>query len=284
MSFVKKEKSTNRNYDKEAELQIKILEQKSREDYLVHFSQSENLTTTTNFGNEMQSRRRPETDTKTSIPTNAKVILEKWMYEHRLYCYPTKAEKQALSYETGLSVQKISNWFINSRRRTLPKVLQTEGKSADDFTISRKKKNPDVAATTATNCFAALNDATSLADYANQEEEKVIDQSSIFYGKDFNIEITPSSVPQEIVRPSIEPCSENLKASYQAMAEKIQQEEEWEEQQGSISNSSQAVVEAQQASEPQSLTSASSTFLSRGILYDEATKSKCLYIVINSPG
>lgn len=281
MSFVEKEKSTKRNFDKEAKLQIKILEQKSREDYLTYFSESEN-STTSNFGNVLHCKRCSETDTKTCIPSNAKAILEKWMYEHRLYCYPTKEEKGALSLQTGLSLQKISNWFINSRRRILPKLLETEGKSAQNFTISRKNKKLDVATTSMVSCFAAFNDdATSFADYANQEEEKINDQSSIF-----NIDITPSSpscdsVSHGIVVSHVEPYVESLKSSYAAMAKEIQQEEE-KQQQRSKSNNSPAAMEAQQALEPQSLPP-SSTFVSRGILYDKATDSKCIYIIINSP-
>lgn len=275
MSFVKKEKSSKRNFDKEAELQIKILEQKSREDNLMHFSQCED-SSSSNFRNAGQLQRCPETDTKACIPSNAKAILEKWMYEHRLYCYPTKFEKQALSFQTGLSVQKISNWFINSRRRTLPKVLETEGKSADNFTISRKKKNPPNVATTVTvrNCFSTLNDVTSLADYGNQEESKIIDQNSIFYGDNFNA--VDRSMLQEFIVPFVEPYTENLKTSYQAMAEKIKQEEEDEQ-------NSKWLHQIQQASEPQPLTSSSSSCVARGILYDESTQSKCIYIVINSP-
>lgn len=77
--------------------------------------------------------------TKLHMPSGAKRILENWMYDHRFYCYPSKAEKQMLSIETGLSVQKISNWFINSRRRLLPKMLEKEGQNSIDFTINRKK-------------------------------------------------------------------------------------------------------------------------------------------------
>lgn len=282
MSSVKKEETTKRNYDKEAKLQIEILEQKLREDYLTDFSQSENLATP-NFGDVKQIQRRPETETKTCIPSDAKVILENWMYEHRLYCYPTKMEKQVLSYQTGLSVQKISNWFINSRRRILPKVLQKEGKSADNFTISRKKKEPAAETTLVAKYFAAFNDATSLVDYASQEEEKLIDQSSIFYGNDVKYERTFSwpgyGSEQQVVSPFTEPYAENLKLSYQAMAKEIQQDEgeEDNEQQTSKSNSGQAAIEDLQAFTP------SSTFVSRGILYDDKTKSKCIYIVINSP-
>lgn len=281
MSFPKKEKTTKRNYDKEAEFQLKFLEQKSREDYSPLFSQCED-STEQNFGD--LAHRRSETDTKACIPSNAKAILEKWMYEHRLYCYPTKLEKQSLSYETGLSVQKISNWFINSRRRTLPKLLETEGKSAENFTISRKKKNP-ATASAVTDCFSSFNDITSLADYGNQEESRIIDPNSIFYGNEFNIDV-PQSGPcyenalQEVVAPYAEPF-ESLQASYQAMAQEIQREEEEEEEQKS-KWLHQTAAHAQQAAEPQSLTSASSLFASRGILYDKTTKSKCIYFVINS--
>lgn len=280
MSFVKKGKSSKRNYDKEADLQVKILEQKSREDYLMLLS--EDSTFTPDFGHaggELQQSY--ETDTKACIPKNAKEILEKWMYDHRLYCYPSKCEKQALSLATGLSVQKISNWFINSRRRTLPKVLEMEGKSADDFTISRKKKNRVEAAatTTVSNYLSTFNDFSSLADYANQEESKIIDQSNIFYGDDFNaFDSMPQNGLQELAVPHIEPYTENLQSSYQAMAEKIQKGEK--EEKGHNSNwLNPAKVKSQQASEPQS----SSLHAVRGILYDQATKSKCLFILIDSP-
>lgn len=76
---------------------------------------------------------------KTHIHPEAREILEKWMYDHRFYCYPIKDEKQLLASQTGLSIEKVSNWFINSRRRLLPKMLQNEGKSSGDFTITRKK-------------------------------------------------------------------------------------------------------------------------------------------------
>lgn len=100
---------------------------------------------------------------KTHISPEARTILEKWMYDHRFYCYPMKDEKQVLALETGLTVEKVSNWFINSRRRLLPKMLKTEGKSSDDFTISRKKGKETVAsngkADHATKCPLASYDA-----------------------------------------------------------------------------------------------------------------------------
>lgn len=120
MNVQQKRKYTKRNFDQEADFQIKILEQKAREDFLENFSQFEE--TAPRIEEVSSGSQREEVETKVYIPAQAKSLLEKWMYDHRLYCYPTKAEKQALALETGLSIQKISNWFINSRRRMLPKV------------------------------------------------------------------------------------------------------------------------------------------------------------------
>lgn len=106
-------KFTKRNFEQEAEFQIKLLEQKAREDFLDNFSQNEY--TSLEIVPAVKVPDSDRTETKAYISSAAKSILEKWMYEHRVYCYPTKAEKYALAQETGLSVQKISNWFINSR-------------------------------------------------------------------------------------------------------------------------------------------------------------------------
>lgn len=281
MSIVKKEKNSKRNYDDEADLQIKILEQKSREEYLTLITQSDN--STSNFGDANQMERRPETEAKVCISSNAKAILEKWMYEHRLYCYPTKFEKQALSIETGLSVQKISNWFINSRRRTLPKMLDLEGKSVDNFTISRKKKNAPMVTDSAT--FSKPKVITSLTDYANQEESKIIDQSSIFYGDDIKCEIQQNdpyydSVLQEIVVPFVEPFPEDSQSSYQARTQQQREKAAAAAEKVKSKWLHQPIDKAQQQSGAK-LPSTSPLYVSRGILYDESTQSKCIYIVIN---
>lgn len=106
-------KFTTRNFEQEAKFQIKLLEQKARENFLDNFSQNEDITM--KIVPTVKLTQREATKTKTYISSASKMILEKWMYEHRLYCYPTKAEKNALAKETGLSLQTISNWFINSR-------------------------------------------------------------------------------------------------------------------------------------------------------------------------
>lgn len=79
------------------------------------------------------------------IPPEAKRILDEWMFNHRFYCYPSKSEKQQLSMATKLSVQRISNWFVNSRRRILPKLIENDGKNVSDFIITRKRQRPSMA-------------------------------------------------------------------------------------------------------------------------------------------
>lgn len=128
-------KYQRRNYQKEAKLQTDLLklQREGREQFLMNFSTTEELV-------DMRDAKS-ELNLKTHIPMNAKQILEKWMYDHRFYCYPTKIEKQQLALKTNLSVQKVTNWFINSRRRILPKLLETEGINPTSFTISRRKKS-----------------------------------------------------------------------------------------------------------------------------------------------
>lgn len=128
-------KSQRRNFQKEAQLQTDLLklQREGREQFLMNFSTTEEMVDMRDTKSEM--------NLKTHIPMNAKQILEKWMYDHRFYCYPTKIEKQQLALKTNLSVQKVTNWFINSRRRILPKLLETEGINPTSFTISRRKKS-----------------------------------------------------------------------------------------------------------------------------------------------
>lgn len=93
-----------------------------------------------NDDNDDRSGEANVRNTPGHIPAEAKRILDKWMFEHRYYCYPSKLEKQQLSLATNLSVQRISNWFVNSRRRSLPKMIENDGKNVNDFIITRKRQ------------------------------------------------------------------------------------------------------------------------------------------------
>lgn len=93
------------------------------------------------------------------ISAEARQILDNWMFEHRYYCYPSKLEKQQLSVATNLSIQRISNWFVNSRRRSLPKMIQSDGKNVHDFIITRKRQRSATAATSVPTRTASKSEA-----------------------------------------------------------------------------------------------------------------------------
>lgn len=92
------------------------------------------------------------------ISAEARRILDNWMFEHRYYCYPSKLEKHQLSVATDLSIQRISNWFVNSRRRSLPKMIENDGKNVNDFIITRKRQKAATARATATSTMTAGSD------------------------------------------------------------------------------------------------------------------------------
>jgi len=60
-----------------------------------------------------------------NLPKAATNILKKWLFDHLFHPYPTEEEKSALSLQTGLSLNQISNWFINARRRILQPMLES---------------------------------------------------------------------------------------------------------------------------------------------------------------
>jgi len=60
-----------------------------------------------------------------NLPKTATNILKKWLFEHLFHPYPTEEEKSALAQQTGLTMNQISNWFINARRRILQPMLES---------------------------------------------------------------------------------------------------------------------------------------------------------------
>lgn len=57
-----------------------------------------------------------------NLPRPVTDILRNWLDEHIHHPYPTEAEKNHLMRQTGLTLNQISNWFINARRRRLPQM------------------------------------------------------------------------------------------------------------------------------------------------------------------
>ncbi|ORX92945.1 homeobox domain of homeobox protein Pknox1, partial [Basidiobolus meristosporus CBS 931.73] len=54
-----------------------------------------------------------------NLPKHVTAILKSWLANHVKHPYPTEDEKIALAMETKLTMNQISNWFINARRRIL---------------------------------------------------------------------------------------------------------------------------------------------------------------------
>lgn len=198
-----------------------------------------------------ESRKKMEKDViKSHISSEAKKILEKWMYDHRFYCYPMKDEKQLLALETGLTIEKVSNWFINSRRRLLPKMLMNEGKLSNDFTISRKRgkesrANNDKA--TATLKHASQYDAAY-----ESSDDQLMDSNDGYL--EYNYE---------------------PKSNLSTIAETSLEYHEYEEVYVPISDQTGEYDLTFDVDTVQMPT----IQVTRGILYDEATQQKCLFLV-----
>ncbi|RKP10684.1 hypothetical protein THASP1DRAFT_12494, partial [Thamnocephalis sphaerospora] len=54
-------------------------------------------------------------------PTFATHTLRHWLAANAHRPYPTPEEKQALCRLTGLAMTQLNDWFVNARRRVLPR-------------------------------------------------------------------------------------------------------------------------------------------------------------------
>lgn len=70
--------------------------------------------------NNLKIKRR-----RGNLPKSVTAVLKQWLVEHCRNPYPTETEKTGLKNKTGLTLNQISNWFINARRRLLPQILDT---------------------------------------------------------------------------------------------------------------------------------------------------------------
>ncbi|CAO3696529.1 unnamed protein product [Rhizopus stolonifer] len=61
-----------------------------------------------------------------NLPKEVTDYLRTWLLQHKRHPYPSEKEKFDLAQQTGLTVNQISNWFINARRRILQPMLESE--------------------------------------------------------------------------------------------------------------------------------------------------------------
>jgi hypothetical protein len=69
------------------------------------------------------SRASATTGTKKrrgNLPRQVTEVLRVWLNSNLQHPYPTDEEKAQLMKQTGLTLNQISNWFINARRRRIP--------------------------------------------------------------------------------------------------------------------------------------------------------------------
>ncbi|KAI8978375.1 homeobox KN domain-containing protein [Pilobolus umbonatus] len=76
-----------------------------------------------------------------NLPKSVTAVLKQWLVEHCRNPYPTETEKTGLKNKTGLTLNQISNWFINARRRLLPQILDTVLIQQTDEPVDKNNNN-----------------------------------------------------------------------------------------------------------------------------------------------
>ncbi|CAN6618124.1 hypothetical protein TRVA0_007S01332 [Trichomonascus vanleenenianus] len=72
------------------------------------------------LADQPHQQQPPQKKRRGNLPRPVTDILRNWLDDHVHHPYPTEAEKNQLMRQTGLTMNQISNWFINARRRRLP--------------------------------------------------------------------------------------------------------------------------------------------------------------------
>ncbi|KAJ7740616.1 homeobox KN domain-containing protein, partial [Mycena metata] len=70
-------------------------------------------------GSDIQQSPVTLTRSRGKLPKETTDFLKAWLHRHSDHPYPSEEEKKQLCHATGLSMQQVSNWMINARRRIL---------------------------------------------------------------------------------------------------------------------------------------------------------------------
>lgn len=85
-----------------------------------------NNSSSSNTNNSNNNSNTPGKKRRGNLPRPVTDILRQWLTNHIQHPYPTEEEKLKLMEQTGLTLNQLSNWFINARRRRVPKELQQQ--------------------------------------------------------------------------------------------------------------------------------------------------------------
>ncbi|ODV88237.1 hypothetical protein CANARDRAFT_228984 [[Candida] arabinofermentans NRRL YB-2248] len=66
---------------------------------------------------------------RSNLPKKTTVILLNWLNDNLEHPYPNSKEKLDLTSRTGLTIQQLSNWFINARRRKIQMLREIKTNS-----------------------------------------------------------------------------------------------------------------------------------------------------------
>lgn len=69
------------------------------------------------------------------LPSDAVRVLRSWFYENQGHPYPTDQQREELERQTGLNKSQVFNWFVNARRRKLPKKDATRDINSMDHKL-----------------------------------------------------------------------------------------------------------------------------------------------------
>lgn len=72
------------------------------------------------FPNQILSDVVPPKKRRGNLPKHTTHLLRTWLNENLTHPYPTEEQKSSFSRQTGLTMNQVSNWFINARRRRVP--------------------------------------------------------------------------------------------------------------------------------------------------------------------
>ncbi|CAO3577717.1 unnamed protein product [Absidia cylindrospora] len=89
-------------------------------------STSSSTNTSTSISTSISGHRKR----RGNLPKAVTTVLRDWLADHKLHPYPTDEEKLYLSQQTNLTLNQVSNWFINARRRILIPMLEEDTTSS----------------------------------------------------------------------------------------------------------------------------------------------------------